>query len=90
MVAIFLFVDNVVLLSRLGACLQRLLNKLYEFCSSSSLEVNLAKTKIMIFDHNKRKLNQKAFYLDKDQTHEYKYLGINFYSHGYFEPSSKR
>ena len=53
----------------------------------------LSKTKIMIFGRNKRKLNQEAFYLDKDQieiTHEYKYLGIDFYSHGYFEPSSKR
>ena len=31
----------------------------------------------MIFDGNKRKLNQEEFYLDKDQieiTHEYKYL----------------
>ena len=46
----------------------------------------------MIFDRNKRKSNQEAFYLDKDQieiTHEYKYIGIEFYSHGYFEPSSK-
>jgi hypothetical protein len=44
----------------------------------------------MIFS-NKRKLNQEAFHLDKDQieiTHEYKYLGIEFHSHGYFKPSS--
>ena len=56
------------------------------------LKVNLSKTKIMIFDRNKRKLNQEAIYLDKDRieiNHEYKYLGIDFYSHGYFEPSSK-
>ena len=47
----------------------------------------------MIFGHNKRKLNQEAFYLDKDPieiTHEYKYLGIDLYSHGYFEPSNKK
>ena len=69
------------------------MNKLHEFLTSSSLKVNLSKTKIMIFDRNKRKSNQEAFYLDKDQieiTHEYKYIGIEFYSHGYFEPSSKR
>ena len=80
-----LYDDDVVLLSRSSASLQRLLNKLYDFCTSSSLEVILAKTKIMIFGHNKRKLNQEAFYLDKDQiemTHEYKYLGIDFHSHG--------
>ena len=47
----------------------------------------------MIFGHNKRKLNQEAFYLDKEQieiTDEYKYLGIDFHSHGYFEPSNKK
>jgi hypothetical protein len=47
----------------------------------------------MIFGHNKRKLNQEPFNLYKDQidiTHEYKYLGIDFYSYGYFEPSYKR
>jgi hypothetical protein len=41
----------------------------------------------------KRKLNQEVFNLDKDQieiTHEYKYIETDFYSRGYFEPSSKR
>ena len=49
--------------------------------------------KIMIFGRNKRKLNQEAYYLENDQikiTYEYKCLGVDFYSHGYFEPSSKR
>ena len=35
----------------------------------------------MVFGCSKRKLNQEAFYPDKDQikiTHEYKYLGIDF------------
>ena len=59
-VAILLHVDDIVLLSRLGASLQRLLNKPYEFCTSC-LEVNLYKTKIMIFGRNKRNLNQEAF-----------------------------
>ena len=49
---------------------------------SSRLKVNLARTKIILFGHNKRKLNQEAFYVNKDQieiTHEYKYLEIDFY-----------
>ena len=36
----------------------------------------------MIFGRNKRKLNEEAFCLGKDQieiNHEYKYLGIGFY-----------
>jgi hypothetical protein len=35
----------------------------------------------MTFGHNKRYLNQEAFYLDKEQmeiTHEYKYYDIDF------------
>ena len=38
----------------------------------------------MIDGRNKRELNQKAFYLDKDSietTHAYKYIGIDFHSH---------
>ena len=69
------------------------LSGLYEFCTSSGLEVNLSKTEIMIYGRNKRKLNREAFYLEKvpvEITHKYKYLGIGFYSHGCFEPSNKR
>ena len=40
-VAIILYVDVVVLLSKSIPCLQKLLNKLYEFCTSFSLEVNI-------------------------------------------------
>ena len=52
------------------------------FALSSSLEVNLSKTKIMIFGRNKWKLNQEVLNLNKDLieiTHEYKYLGIDSY-----------
>ena len=89
---ILLYVEGVVLPSKSRVGLQRLLNKLHEFCTSSSLEVNLSEIEIMIFGRNKRRLNQEVFYLDKDQiesTHEYKCLGVDFYSHGYFHPPSK-
>ena len=47
----------------------------------------------MVFGRNRRNLNQEAFYPDKDRikiNHECKYLGIDFYSHSYLGPSSKR
>ena len=44
-VAIILYDDVVNLLSKSGARLQRIINKLYESCTSSSLEVDLSKTK---------------------------------------------
>lgn len=62
----FFYVDDVVLHSKFGGGLHILLNKLHEFRTSSSLEVNISKSIIIIFRHNERKLNQKAFYLDKD------------------------
>ena len=43
----------------------------------------------MVFGHNKGKLNQEAYYLGKDQieiSHAYKHLGIDIYSHDYFQP----
>ena len=93
MVTILLYDDNVVLLSKSWACLQRIMNKLYEVCTSSSPNFKLSMTIVMIFGCNKRTLNQEAFHLSKNQIeiiHEYKYLGIDFYAHGYFEPSSKK
>ena len=64
MIAILSYGDDAILFSKSGACLQRL-NKVCEFGTSSSLEVNLSKTKIMIFGCNKRKLTQEAFYLEQ-------------------------
>jgi hypothetical protein len=71
-IVVILYANDVILFG-LSASLQMLLNKMYEFCTLSSLEVNLAKIEIMIFGCNNRKLTQEAFDLDKDQieiTHE--------------------
>ena len=78
-VAIIHYVGDIVLVSRLGSCLQRLLDKLY-FCTLSSLDVNLSKTKIMIFDHDKRKSNLDVFIprqVPNRDTYEYKYLRVD-------------
>lgn len=55
-------------------------NKVHNFCISSSLDVNLYKTKGMICGQNKSKFNEKGFYLGKDQIK---------LTHGYFRPSHK-
>ena len=92
-VIILLYVDDVVMLSKLWVDLQRFMNKLQEICTSSSyLEIHKSKIKITIFDCHKRKLKQKVIYLHKDEmeiTHKYKYLGIDFYLHGYLKPLSR-
>ena len=62
-----------------------------------ALKLILSKTKPMLFGCNKGKLRTRTrtwkLNQDKDQieiNHEHKYLGVDFYSHGYFESSSKR
>ena len=58
-VVILLYADNVFLLFTLGLDLQRLLNMLYEFCISSTFDVNLSKTRIMNLTQQKEiKLRQ--------------------------------
>ena len=47
----------------------------------------------MIIGCNKRNLHPEVLYPDEDQikiTHEYKFLGIDFYSHNYFNSSSEK
>ena len=44
-VANLLYADNVVLLCKFGVGLQRLLNKLYEFCTSLALKSNYLRLK---------------------------------------------
>ena len=55
-----LYVDDVVLLSGSSACIKRLSNKLYEFCTSSSLEIILGKTKIVIFWPQQKKIKRRG------------------------------
>lgn len=56
LVIIVFHINNVVLHSKLGLSLQRLLNKLYEFYTSSNLDVIISKTKIMMFGDTKGSL----------------------------------
>ena len=40
--------------------MQKLTWRAHEFCSSSTFDVNLLKTEIMVFSWNKRELNRKG------------------------------
>lgn len=60
-IAVLLNANDVDMLCKPSTWLQRLMNKLNKFCTFSSLDVNLSKTKIMICDRNIRKLNQEVY-----------------------------
>ena len=95
MVTIILYFDDVVLLSKSGSSLQRLPNELFEFCTLSSLDVDLSKSLTQNHDlwPQQNEMKARGFCLSKDQieiTYEFKYYGIDLHSHGHFELSSKK
>ena len=75
---ILMCADDIILLSSSASGLQKSLDKLYRYCSKWNLEVNLNKTKIIIF--HKRK-NIDVFTYNGNHivlVDSYKYLGVEF------------
>ena len=75
-----LFADDLALFSHSPAGLQAQLNILQEFCRSRGLKVNVAKTKIVVFEH--RKSPCPSFHFEGEEiarVDEFKYLGIIFH-----------
>ncbi len=76
----YLYADDLALVSETPEGLQNLLNGLFEFCKKWHLIVSLAKTNVVIF--GKRKNDVKFIYNNQtvDVVTEYKYLGTIFSS----------
>lgn len=77
-----LFADDIVLMANSPETLQRMINRLYEFCKMWSLIINLEKSKVMIFKKGggRRCCNEKWF-LSGEQIEvvkKYNYLGMIF------------
>lgn len=67
------------MLSKSKFGLQKCLDGLQDWCNKWLMEVNIKKTKIMIFQKRKNKNNQPSFTLNNENieiTNEYCYLGI--------------
>ena len=82
-----LYADDLVIFSQTQRGLQLCLNELEDFCDSNLLEVNLKKTKIMIFQKNaSRNKNLHFFYKKKEieVVKDYNYLGVKMTSTGNF------
>ena len=81
-----MYADDLILLSESAEGLQESLNKLQVYCNNWGLEVNIKKTKTLIFN-NTGKLIPKQFYLNNvplDNEKTYSYLGVNFNINGNF------
>jgi hypothetical protein len=80
-----LFADDLLLLSENKEGLQHCLNKLNSYCITWRLQINLKKTKIMIFSKGKKDYSIYHFFQNNSQieiVERYKYLGIVFYFNG--------
>ena len=84
---LILFADDMVLFSNNRFGLQRGLNKFHEYCEHWGLEVNVDKTKRMVFKNGgkKNKLDRWTFNGQEVETvTEFRYLGFIFSSSGKF------
>lgn len=84
-VPILLYADDVVLLSKSEAGLNKALQTVFVFCQKWKLQVNLAKTKVMVF--NCKKTTHYKFMLGRQRieiTTKYTYLGVVFTPSGKF------
>ena len=81
-VFILMYADDLVLLAEDEKDLQKLLDELERYCKESQLEVNLKKTKIVIFEKKPSESSTQATFTFNDKTIEkiqsYRYLGIIF------------
>ena len=87
-----LYADDLVLLSSSPQGLQNCLNQLNSWCERWLMQINLKKTKVMIFQKSNKKQQRPDFFIgDKtiQITQEYHYLGLNLSSNGLFTQAIK-
>ena len=83
---ILLYADDTIIMAETAEELQKALNALHDYCQEWKLEVNLDKTKIVIFA-SRRVDDYPAFLFGHGLVKvvdEYLYLGITFYRTGHF------
>ena len=83
-----LYADDLIILSRSKHGLQNCLNQLHKWCSKWLMEVNIKKTKVMIFQKHNSKLPNLHFHIGNkkiDIVKEYTYLGLKLVPNGKFK-----
>ena len=88
-VQLLLFADDVVLLADSIKGIQDLIDRLAEYCKTWKLNINVDKTKVVIFNR-KQYAHQVPLILDNMKLEfvtSYKYLGIILSSNGSFKPA---
>jgi len=92
-VSCLLYTDDVVIFSDTEKGLQSALDKLNMFCTNWKLQVNLKKTKVVIFNKTGRLFKDVSFFFGSEIieiTSSYCYLGLTLSSSGSFTPAIKQ
>ena len=81
MIPLLLYADDLILMSTSKEGLQRQIDAMAAFCAGRQLEVNLTKTKVVVFE-SRRSDCAPFVYQDKevDRVEEYRYLGFVFHA----------
>ena len=80
-ISCLLYADDLILMSTTHESLQKCITRLEHYCKTWQLEVNLKKTKIMIFNKQGSLIKKYKFYYKNntlENVKEYKYLGFTF------------
>ena len=82
-----LYADDLVLLSTSGVGLNKCLKEIHNYCEKWHLEVNIKKSKILVFNSTGKKLSGQNFWVNGGKlevVQSYCYLGIELSSSGSF------
>ena len=87
-----LYADDTLVLAETAKDLQKALNGLYDYCNKWALNVNLEKTKIIVFAPGRRRKFEPFKFGDNiiDIVDDYVYLGTKFNFNGKFEKAKAK
>ena len=86
-----IYADDLVIFSKSAPGLQKSLDNLSDYCNTWKLEINLNKTKVMLFQPNGHLCKDRFTLNDAtiDCVNKYKYLGINIVSSGSYKATKE-
>lgn len=92
LIYLILFADDTVLFGKTPEILQHLLDKLFIYCRKWNIEVNIDKTKVVVFRNSWRPVNDHFFYdnMELQIVDSYVYLGMLLHYNGKFLQTEKR
>ena len=88
---LLLYADDTVVFAESAADLQLALNSMHDYCNTWKLEVNIAKTKVVVFSKGKIRNIPVFTYggLNLDVVDDFSYLGVKFNYNGKFNKTKK-